>query len=263
MTKRKIKRRTPEEAKDELKELGWELLTEWKGTNKKITCKCISCGYERYNLAKGFFKSPDCPVCAGRRHTMETFTKKLIECNDKLEIIPGQEFKTVDDRYWFRCRAKGHKVFVKGINALHGSGCKVCFDEWNVQRLKEMSGEKHPFWNPNISDEERELWKKQRRGSESYEYGKWRRVVFERDDYTCAYCGQRGGKLEAHHLEGWKVNKELRYDINNGVTLCVSCHRTGDHAFHKIYGKGNNTKAQFLEWIATKEADCYGKKKEA
>ena len=43
------------------------------------------------------------------------------------------------------------------------------------------------------------------------------------------------GTLNAHHLDSYHDHKELRYDINNGITLCKSCHRE----FHKYIG-GNN-----------------------
>lgn len=32
------------------------------------------------------------------------------------------------------------------------------------------------------------------------------------------------GKLEAHHILSWKDYPELRYDINNGITLCHAHH---------------------------------------
>jgi predicted DNA-binding protein YlxM (UPF0122 family)/ssDNA-binding Zn-finger/Zn-ribbon topoisomerase 1 len=79
----------------------------------------------------------------------------------------------------------------------------------------------------------------------------WRTQVFERDDYTCQECGQRGGDLEAHHnikpfssifsdflkfynnfspLEEREIllrlsdNYEPFWNINNGITLCRNCH---------------------------------------
>lgn len=72
----------------------------------------------------------------------------------------------------------------------------------------------------------------------------WRLFVFSRDDYTCQVCGERGGDLEAHHLESYAENVEARLDPENGVTLCVSCHR----AFHKAKGFGGNTRSQYEEW---------------
>lgn len=57
------------------------------------------------------------------------------------------------------------------------------------------------------------------------EYIQWRKSVFERDDYTCQDCGVRGGYLEADHIKPWALFKELRYDMDNGQTLCRPCHQ--------------------------------------
>ena len=55
-------------------------------------------------------------------------------------------------------------------------------------------------------------------------YMRWRNEVFKRDDWTCGDCGKRGGVLEPHHLKGWTKYPELRYIIENGITLCKNCH---------------------------------------
>ena len=57
------------------------------------------------------------------------------------------------------------------------------------------------------------------------EYKRWRKSVFKRDDYTCQDCLQEGGALEAHHVHPFKKYPKERYDINNGKTLCIFCHR--------------------------------------
>lgn len=59
----------------------------------------------------------------------------------------------------------------------------------------------------------------------SGEYNNWRRLVFERDEYTCQSCGQHGGILNAHHIKPFSKFPDLRLDINNGITLCKDCHR--------------------------------------
>lgn len=59
----------------------------------------------------------------------------------------------------------------------------------------------------------------------SLSYKKWRTSVFERDEYTCQHCGQVGGELNAHHIKPFAKYKDLRYEITNGLTLCVTCHR--------------------------------------
>lgn len=62
-------------------------------------------------------------------------------------------------------------------------------------------------------------------GRKTPEYKSWRKAVFERDNYTCQICGQRGGKLNAHHVSRYAKSPGLRTDINNGITLCEQCHK--------------------------------------
>lgn len=55
------------------------------------------------------------------------------------------------------------------------------------------------------------------------EYIKWRSAVYERDGYKCQECGATDS-LNAHHIKAWATHPELRFDIDNGVTLCFDCH---------------------------------------
>ena len=64
-------------------------------------------------------------------------------------------------------------------------------------------------------------------------YYDWRKQVFERDEYTCQCCGQEGGKLNAHHIEAYSRNKELRTELSNGITLCEDCHKEYHSNFYK------------------------------
>jgi 5-methylcytosine-specific restriction endonuclease McrA len=57
------------------------------------------------------------------------------------------------------------------------------------------------------------------------EYRKWRKAVFERNNYTCQGCGKRGCYLQAHHIKSWAKFPKLRYLIINGVSLCKVCHK--------------------------------------
>ena len=58
----------------------------------------------------------------------------------------------------------------------------------------------------------------------SRQYKDWIKKVFERDSYTCQYCGTKGGKLNAHHIKPFSKFVELRIKIDNGLTLCKCCH---------------------------------------
>ena len=59
----------------------------------------------------------------------------------------------------------------------------------------------------------------------SREYQEWRACVFERDHYTCQNCGQVGGTINAHHIKSFKDYPDLRLEVNNGITLCLKCHK--------------------------------------
>lgn len=51
----------------------------------------------------------------------------------------------------------------------------------------------------------------------------WASLVKERDK-QCMKCGNIND-LHAHHINSFKDHPELRYDVNNGITLCGHCHR--------------------------------------
>ena len=50
-------------------------------------------------------------------------------------------------------------------------------------------------------------------------------MVFKRDDYVCQSCGTRGGQLIAEHIKPYALFPELRWELSNGETLCVGCHK--------------------------------------
>ena len=67
--------------------------------------------------------------------------------------------------------------------------------------------------------------RKSEEGRRCAEYKEWRTKVFVRDHYTCAVCGARGVRLNAHHIKSYANSPELRYELSNGVTLCEYCHK--------------------------------------
>ena len=91
-------------------------------------------------------------------------------------------------------------------------------------------GEVQVWWGRNATPPwERTV--KQQRSSPQYQI--WREAVFERDDYTCQTCGVRDGELNAHHVKRFADHPELRFDVDNGVTLCVQCHKQEHKRRHK------------------------------
>lgn len=73
-----------------------------------------------------------------------------------------------------------------------------------------------------------------------FEYKIWRKLIFERDNYTCQKCGEKGKKINADHYPKSfstiinekniqnieeALNCPMLWNINNGRTLCEDCHK--------------------------------------
>ncbi len=85
-----------------------------------------------------------------------------------------------------------------------------------------LRGEKTNNWKGGTS-------RSYKTGYWSSEYKQWRVAVFIRDNFRCVNCGFTGGYLTAHHIKSWKNYPELRFAIDNGVTLCEECHSLTDN----------------------------------
>lgn len=89
------------------------------------------------------------------------------------------------------------------------------------KQRKSITGRKHWNWQGGKTKETILL-------RNQSEYKKWRKGVYERDNYTCQICKLKGGKLEADHIKPWCLYPKLRYCLENGRTLCKKCHRRTD-----------------------------------
>lgn len=85
---------------------------------------------------------------------------------------------------------------------------------------KKMSAENNPKW---IKD--RSLIKIGDRDLHDPLTKQWRQQVKIRDNFTCRIADIKcNGRLEVHHILRWSEFPELRYQINNGITLCHAHH---------------------------------------
>lgn len=125
-------------------------------------------------------------------------------------------------KQWNRARACSRKC--SGV--IHSKEFKPTIESKERNRLAHLgkisvSGERHPNWKGGITPLRKKLYF-------SNQYKEWRMAVFSRDDFTCQFCGKKGGEINADHIKPWSLFPSLRFDLNNGRTLCLDCHRKTD-----------------------------------
>lgn len=149
--------------------------------------------------------------------------------------IPGIARKTVTRLSRFKGQPvrfiNGHQnhlgFFKKGV-APWNKGLRKTFDPRVAshrlgKKYPQISGPNHYLW---ISDRSK-LKKlgdteKDRRSSACVI---WRNEVRKRDNFKCKMKNSDcEGRLETHHILSWTHFPELRYDLNNGITLCHAHH---------------------------------------
>lgn len=103
---------------------------------------------------------------------------------------------------------------------------------------EKLKGKNHHNWKGGITPENHII-------RNSLEMKLFRNAVFARDGYVCQKTGIKGGELHPHHILNFATNPELRFAIDNGITLSKEAHKE----FHKMYGSKNNTKEQLEEFL--------------
>ena len=211
---------------------GCELLEKEYKNNKiplKYRCKCGNISIIKFD---NFKRGQRCIKCNGReKHTLE-YVKQYFK-NQGCELLEGKYINNSTlMKYKCLCGNISEIVF-KSFRA--GNKCMKC-------AIKNRSGENSSLWNPNLTNEERETNKTR---VSDYLYIKWRKKIYKRDNYICQKCSQRGKILNAHHIEGYSENKDLRLEESNGITFCRKCHKQ----FHKKYGIKNVNRQQLKFFI--------------
>lgn len=233
----------------------------------KYECICETCG--RVWKAQKPNSKYCCTECKPQSKSKRIKTT-CSYCSKEVEVIPSKVNKYPTHYCSIECKNKHYGELHKGVNNSRFSKIKVkcytCgneflkvksqFDKYKFNFCskdcqkkgykKLLTGENNPNYNFNRSDDERDKHRN------INGYNEWIRKVFERDNYTCQCCGDnRGGNLNAHHKFNYSEHKKLRTDINNGITLCESCHID----FHKLYGYKNNTQKQIERFIINKQGN--------
>ena len=193
---------------------------------------CSRSCYNIYRL-KTTFNLVKCEFCNKEFYLLKKYIKfKKIFCSHKCVGY----FHSGKNNYKWKggtpyCIDCGRK-----LQLYTASRCRRCYGKY---QSKTFIGKLHHRWLGGKSSKNNLL-------RNSKKNRKWTLDVFKRDNFICQSCGIIGsGNLTPHHLEGWHWCEKLRFEVNNGVTLCKNCH----FKFHIKYGKYWNTTEQFVEFI--------------
>lgn len=225
-----------------IKDKGLEYVEgEIRNHDTSFLVKC-SCG-NTFNTTLRIIKNSQletmmCKECHLKRKS-EQNRKPFHEVKEYLEL-KGCKLLSSEEEYF---NGKSQITFIASCGHIHTTTVAIVLYHMKHFVCKDCkkqvcAKEKAYNWNGGYDNENIKFRK-------TYEFKQWVKQVYKRDNYTCQCCGERGRKLNAHHLDSYNWCIDKRTDVNNGVTLCENCHNN----FHNIYGRGNNTKQQFEEWL--------------
>lgn len=177
-----------------------------KKTIKQPNTKCLTCNKEFYIKPFALTRNRGryCSKICKNISQMNRIEKICPVCDKSFSIKESLE---INNRF-IRCSKKCRDIFRK-------ANARV------IIKKGTPSGDKHWNWKGGttlLADKIRN----------STEYKKFRKSVFERDNYTCQSCKNRGSYLQMDHIKPFSIFPELIYETTNCKTLCIDCHRKTD-----------------------------------
>ena len=150
--------------------------------------------------------------CWDRKWLFQSYT---IDKKSALEIAKENECTENNILFWL----KKHKIKTRNVSEVR----KV--KHWGSSGSKNPMygkiGKENPNWNGGHSPERQSL----------YARSAWKelaKTILKGDKYTCRNCRtehKQGNKLVVHHIKQWSMYPELRFDVDNLITLCENCHK--------------------------------------
>lgn len=161
-------------------------------------------------------------------------TERLLD-SDMMALSTGEEFKTAL-RLWCKSWNQEPAASLPDDDRIlaHLAGRELA--SWRKMRDMALRGfikcNDGRLYHPVVAEKANRAWKKKqstmrkvirRLEIESGEWAAVRSAVFERDNYTCRYCGARGVTLECDHVV--PVAQGGCTEDGNLVTACRTCNR--------------------------------------
>lgn len=196
-----------------------------------------------------------CSVCGGLMHRQsKTCRKCYISNKNKLakyiqrnceycgRIFHTHEgqLKVGQGKYCSRsCARKGsptrkrEREFIKCFQC----GSEV---ERHISEIKKRKGDKDfcssKCWYEYNQRENHQNWQGGQSERMAPGYSGWRRKVLKRDRGFCRLCHSTT-KIEVHHIKKFSQYPEIRWEVNNGISLCEDCHKlvTNSEEYYEAY----------------------------
>lgn len=148
-------------------------------------------------------------LATAARTKAERVTLTCLACSQPFTVRTSQAINPTTGHRKVYCSNACRYTHKRGGNAANAGG-----GQW-------MRGASNPNWKGGVNavENNRRMW--------DAEVGQWRRRVFARDRHTCQRCGlspKTRNTLRAHHIATWADHPDRRFDIDNGTTLCRTCH---------------------------------------
>jgi hypothetical protein len=186
--------------------------------------KCIQCGKDftvaNWRIGKAKYCSYTCSFAGSKSEKSYDKPRKCIGCGEKF-IPTGWSQK-----YCSR------KCFCESVKKTGLKKCKNCGKEFKQVRLGQIYCSRkcfHPLKNKLNKKPKQEALDRT-----------WSEAVKRKANNKCEYCGKTTG-LNSHHIFS-RSNKRVRWDINNGICVCVLHHVFGLFSAHK-------SPIEFVEWL--------------
>lgn len=207
---------------------------KWKQIYVWATCDCgkeTSTSLSRLTTGKT-------GTCSKRCSTFYDLQKYIGQKIVRL-TVDDVFYKEPRNRHYFKCSCScgnNKDVLFKDVIAGRTTSCGCVAKEYAAS----ITGDNNPNWKDGATPE-------LLLARASKEYSSWRGAVLDRDGHHCQKHGCKNNtNLCAHHIEGFASNPNLRYDIDNGITLCDKHHRR----FHVEFGITKFTSSNLKGFIA-------------
>lgn len=198
--------------------------------NKLKETKCLVCGKDFYVPNWRIGRAKYCSyTCSAKGRTSDKSYDKPRTCiGCGKEFLPSQWYQKFCNRECF-CKSEKKTKVVK---------CRTCGKEFMQVRLKQK------FCSRKCSSPYKDITLKKPKLERLDNL--WSKKIKIVAGNKCEYCGKTTG-LNSHHVFS-RSNKRVRWDLDNGVCVCVLHHVFGLFSAHKA-------PIEFLEWLKEKRGN--------